>query len=188
MVRAILSGAKTQTRRTSGLSANGNLAELKGKTFDPSIPHHVEAMLERCPYGQSGDRLWVRETFCPRYFDDGRTGYRADYDAALVGDVVPVPKWKPSIFMRPSESRITLEVVCVRIERVQAIAEEDAKAEGVSTSLPAKINGELGTVHTFGEDAHRKAFALLWDGINGKRAPWASNPWVWAVGFRRVIV
>lgn len=82
-------------------------------------------------------------------------------------------------------SRVTLDVVAVRVERLQDITEADAKAEGVATTLPARINGERGMVHNLGPEAHRQAFAQLWDGINGKRAPWASNPFVWVVEFRR---
>jgi hypothetical protein len=77
-------------------------------------------------------------------------------------------------------------VTSVRVERLQSITEEDAKEEGVTTSLPARINGEPGTVHNFGPEAHRHAFAQLWDGINGKKAAWSTSPWVWVVEFKRV--
>ena len=70
-----------------------------------------------CPLGAVGDRRWVREAHAPRYFDDGSPGYRADYDAARVGDVVPEPRWTSSIHMRREDSRLTVEIVAVRVER-----------------------------------------------------------------------
>lgn len=80
-------------------------------------------------------------------------------------------RWKPSIFMPRKLSRITLEVTEVCVQRLQEISEDDAQAEGLS----------LDTERTFAQ-----TFAILWDSINGKRAPWASSPWVWAVTFRRL--
>lgn len=124
-----------------------------------------------------GDRLWVRETWRVERFpsapDAPHIHYRADqtaeheaYSAARM--------WKPSIFMPRWASRITLEVIGVRVERLQEISEVDAIAEGMqSPGIPAAMS-------------NRAAFARLWDDINGKRAPWASNPWVWVVEFRRL--
>ncbi len=151
MVRAILAGTKTQTRRVC--------RKVGERGADG--------------YGDVGDRLWVRESFAPLYFDDGRPAYMADYD----GDVVPRPRFKPSIHMPRAVSRIDLEIDAVRIERLQDITEADAKAEGVTDDGGPEV----------GLDASpRAAFRVLWDVISGKRAPWASNPWVWVVGFRRV--
>jgi hypothetical protein len=93
-------------------------------------------------------------------------------------------KWKPSIHMPRWASRITLEVTGVRVERLQAITEEDARAEGVDLSkpMPGTVNGKPATVAIFD---HRKAFAVLWDAINGPGS-WERSPWVWVVSFRRV--
>jgi hypothetical protein len=146
MVRAILSGSKTQTRRILKPQPRedqimpANWAEVMEYNPDAiygdgltwgALQENGEYHSFKCPYGKPGGRLWVREAHCPRYFDDGSTGYRADYDKALVGDVVPEPKWTPSIHMFRKNSRINLEITNIRVERLQDISEEDAKAEGV---------------------------------------------------------
>lgn len=87
--------------------------------------------------------------------------------------------------MRRADSRITLEVVGVRVERLQEITEDDARAEGVNPS-DAHIVIKDGDRQPDMERTHRGAFACLWDGINGDRASWASNPWVWRVEFKVV--
>jgi len=165
MVRAILDGSKTQTRRS--------FAGTLGVT--------------PCPYGVPGDRLWVRETFVQGHPSDAgevrydlplRYWYRADGDldmwAGEDGHAGDVP-WRPSIHMPRAASRITLEITDVRVERLQAISEEDALAEGV----PFVQNDPF-------ERTARREFQDLWDSLNAKRAPWASNPWVWCLTFKRV--
>jgi len=141
------------------------------------------------PYGGKGDRLWVRETFLvgdgmnPEN-DPTRPTYRADF---IDADAIPV-KWTPSIYMRRHQSRLTLEVTGVRVERLQAITEDDAKAEGARPFFETfPMFGREQTI-TSGErcaDAeHRAGFAVLWDEINADRATWKSNPFVWVVSFR----
>ena len=131
-----------------------------------------------CPYGVTGDRLWVRETWARLTGNGHRFVYRADGEDPRTGwdEVEPAQRprmtWTPSIHMPRVASRITLEVTDVRVERLQAISEEDARAEGIALE-PAILPG-----HAAG------CFSRLWDEINGKRAPWSSNPWVWAVTFR----
>lgn len=188
MVRALLEGRKTQTRRIvkpqpshfhylqamSGSSPDGVAFGTPGlfREVGPDYPDSSED--DRwCPYGAAGDRLWVKETFCPNYFPDpeARTAFRADYDKSKIGDVVPEPKWKPSIFMPRKLSRIALEITSVRADRLQDISEEDAKSEGVSLLLHNK---------------YRHAFANLWNEINGTVRAWSTDPWVWVVSFRRV--
>ena len=162
-----------------------------------------------CPYGAPGDRLWVRETWRYHdWTEDGLPwiAYRADDSAALCEDVTPEwcdrveaawatlsdprntaidgrardRKWRPAIFMPRWASRLTLAVVSVRVERLQAITEEDAIAEGVlRTGGRANLDP-----HHF--RPARDLFADLWDSINAKRAPWSRNPWVWVVEFTRV--
>lgn len=170
MVRAILDGKKTQTRRiVKGVA----LEWLDDAGFDP---HFVAKDNDLCPYGKVGDRLWVRETFCPNYFDepDFTTAYKADYTNDIA-DVVQEPKWKPSIHMPRKLSRINLEITDIRVERLQDITDADAQAEGV--------DGWSGVV-IVGNDI---AFAELWDKINAKRGyGWDKNPWVWVVTFKRV--
>ena len=195
MVKAILAGRKSQTRRIlkPQPSAHHGIAKCWGTSPDgvefgekyvwtecgPDYPDGPEDE-RRSPYGVPGDRLWVRETHCPRYFDDGKPGYRADWSSAAA-DLCPEPKWKPSIFMRRHDSRITLEVTDVRVERLQTITEADAIAEGTERH----VCGALKYSHP-GCCGHVRAFELGWDSINAKRGSWASNPWVWVVSFRVV--
>lgn len=164
MVRAILAGRKTQTRRV--------ITERYQQCLSPE--DEPEAFLEFCPYGQPGDRLWVRETWgwFSKQFEWGDcrgVSYKADNAFA--------PKYqtfRPSIHMPRWASRITLEIVSVRVERVQDISEEDAKAEGV---IPLEPRTGL----------YRCEFERVWDSINAKRGcGWNSNPWVWAIMFKRV--
>ena len=127
----------------------------------------TEAIGEYCPYGKTGDQLWVRETWRVNgnAHDYARAGkesvfYRADEDWNVDAG------WRPSIFMPRWASRITLEVTDVRVERLQNVSHEDGRAEGFDS-----LDG----------------FALLWDRINEKRGyGWHANPWVWAVEFRAV--
>lgn len=216
MVRAILSGRKTVTRRLvsdkvpkgyefDGYSPNGvRCSRPCGETGEKLLP---------CPYGSPGDRLWVRETFstsalaiypCPPCW------FRADFgafedpakDPHTHGDLGSGPRrgdcfaceaeregpfrWRPSIHMPRRLSRITLEVVSVRVERLHEIAEEDAKREGVDNGPGLGPRLYPGTGAARGPLGHRAVFAELWDAINGKRAPWTENAWVWRVEFKRV--
>lgn len=183
-VRAILDGRKTQTRRVVKLTDSGRVKESGSpRNWHLDDPNAVMA----CPYGVPGDRLWVRETwaaphsadqFRPAHIPNGtRIHYAATED---LGGLL----WRPSIHMPRWASRLTLEVVSVRVERLQEISEEDALAEG----LQRYGNG------TFGLDdpaccmgvRASVAYMRLWDSINAKRAPWASNPWVWVIEFRRI--
>jgi len=157
----------------------------------------------KCPYGVPGDRLWVREAWT--FFDptetepdrwDGpvvapdnsderrlldywrkRIIYRADGEPDVVN---PVPRWRPSIHLPSWASRITLEVTEVRVQRVQGISEEDAKAEGALAWHDADESRPF-------RNTAREAFHELWNSINAKRGfGWAVNPWVWAITFRRI--
>jgi len=178
MVKAILEGRKTQTRRIVRRTiANRVTAVGSQRNFHVQDPHVVMA----CPYGRPGDRLWVRETWAPcGEIDNGphaKRGYtyRADWD--LEDDLQRDHQWKPAIFMPREASRITLKITGVRVERLQEITEEDAIAEGAFVA-PTGIIKPDGTL------THRNEFVRLWQEINGKRAPWLSNPWVWVVEFR----
>lgn len=169
MVKAILDGSKTQTRRV-----------IKPQPIwigDPSVQFKTQDCnpkgIIKCPYGQPGDRLWVREKFSypTGYSYVGGIWYWADGQPDK-GDWI---KPKPSIHMPRWASRITLEVVSVRVERLQDISESDSRAEGVRYS----------------EEEIRPytcAFVDLWDSINAKLGyGWDVNPWVWVVEFKRVI-
>lgn len=182
MVKALLVGRKTQTRRVVkplvGLDVEsvGNVVLSRGG-LRPL----------RCPYGAPGDRLWVRETWAGRLDQDnqkpddfwghGAGWFRADGDESQSGCAGGRGRWRPSIHMPRWASRMTLEVVSVRVERLQEITEEDAVAEGA----PAEDEGPVGCC--------RCGFIKAWDSINGKRpgCRWDENPFVFVVAFRRLL-
>jgi hypothetical protein len=197
MVRAILAEQKTQTRRVMreqpAVVPNWSCPGADGLQwpwatycegyFDgvPACGPLPPEMAKQCPYGAPGDRLWVREAF--RYAGHG-AGPEVHYPASLSEyDRAEKGPWKPSIHMPRSASRITLDVTEVRAQRLHDIAEDDAKAEGVEPEMLAGAAAIYDGPPQ--EPSYRHAFGLLWDSINGKRAPWSSNPWVWAVTFRR---
>lgn len=170
----------------------------------------------KCPYGVPGDRLWVRETWWDygcwsiNGADDGRWFSaacaewpdRIQYEADSPADLKThsggyFHRKRPSIFMPRWASRITLEITGVRVERVQEISEDDARAEGAVHAI-TELDGvaydraeKLWAKWTRKVDpgvdtcTARGAFALLWHQINGKRHPWESNPWEWVIDFRR---
>ncbi|MCW1887689.1 hypothetical protein OKA04_23330 [Luteolibacter flavescens] len=201
MVRALLDGTKTQTRRIIAPQPEAtSFAYLwKGREIGEKI-----FPLTCCPYGAPGDRLWVRETF----------GDRADYAAigALHKDRYYYAadgkkagwRYRPSIHMPRKASRITLEVVSVRVERLQDISEEDAIAEGIECThrdedrtfwKNYRFEGPIakrGKVWTPEENQivnyNRKpvrSYQSLWESINGPGS-WDANPWVWVVEFKRL--
>lgn len=176
MVRAILAGQKTQTRRVMRFDAEG--ADMV--RLDRWTPTMTSG--PRCPYGVPGDRLWVRETFAPNYFEDGRAAFRADWSGAAA-DVVAVPLWSPSIFMPRGVSRISLEITSVRVERLHDITEADIAAEGVSLEAVRALIGKRG--HVGSAVPPRVLWELGWMSINGV-ASWNANPWVWALSFDRI--
>ena len=185
MVRAILAGTKTQTRRVAKHPLAQNLSYIVdiGKGWFGDEEGEVQI---RCPYGQPGDRLWVREKWQAVSGNDRArhimTHPRPDrgwleYAATPRADE-PAYKWRPSIHMPRWASRITLEVTGVRVERLQDISEADAMAEGVHYSLLEKIQA--------GQDRWaRHAYKKLWETINGSDS-WDLNPWVWVVEFKGV--
>ena len=156
MVRAILDGRKTQTRRV-----------VKIGSYRPSGPFGDHAGY--CPYGKPGDRLWVRETFFnePNFHGVSATWYRAD------NDTFP-GMWKPSIHMPRRLSRITLEITAVRVESLNEINGMEAWREGCP--YHPKADPEPEDMIAW----YRK----LWESINGPGS-WAANPWVWVIDFRR---
>lgn len=177
MVQAILSGRKTQTRRV--IKGKGTWSVEEADDFSnrkwPGFQDEYGTWTDmECPYGYPTDRLWVREThYVESAGNQDEVGrfvvYRStDKDA-------PVSKWTPSIHMPRWASRITLEIKAVRVERLQDISEEDAKAEGVKESIV--LPGDRGSFVP--------AFGNLWCEINGVHS-WASNPWVWVISFKRI--
>lgn len=190
MVRAILEGRKTQTRRVVKSLVYGpdEQAPIYMAGDVPlAFPERFYDGSIKCPYGRVGDRLWVKETWAtaavfdklkPLDIPEGSPiGYAADDDfyAPFQG------RTRPSIFMRQWMSRITLEIVSVRVERLQKISREDAKAEGF---WPSPYNGlESWAGRSYGNA--ELAYRACWESINGSGS-WAKNPWVWVIGFRRV--
>jgi hypothetical protein len=187
MVRAILEGRKTQTRRPIKNLPECAILDTK-RDLKFQDPHMAEWLLKtlKCPFGQPGDRLWVRETWCrvTRLNDcyskhsnlcggvDSWDYYKADEKSLPAGF-----NWKPSIHMPREASRIILKIDEIRVERVQDIAEDDAEAEGT----PARPD-----IACAGTSA-RIAFAEVWDSIYFKQgADWQKNPLVWVVKFHRV--
>jgi hypothetical protein len=221
MVRAVLDGRKTQTRRplkpmpprvedvreSAGIDyglftddripgvwrVSGPVWAVRDKMENqPDYPQWS------CPYGNPGDLLWVRETWretgssqqadgkIPKYpTDNGTIIYAADHPED--------GPFRPSIHMPRWASRILLEVVSVRVERVQDISPQDCEAEGIAgKSLPSPVRGQPYDEYTNGdglvytEPIH--AFEALWDSIYADQPgrSWADNPWVWVVEFKRV--
>lgn len=203
MVRAILEGRKTQTRRV--VKPQPDYVNSLGVPFFPNGKGPVDYRL--CPYGKPGDQLWVREKFevvretcgyevaeydyfqweeeiygppqealkdkCPRGGERALILYAADEEE-------PVWRWKPSIYMPRWASRLTLEVTGVRVERLQEISNEDALAEGV-------LGDECLTGKPYFADQPLPCmcYANLWESINGPGS-WDANPWVWVVEFRKI--
>lgn len=198
MVRAILEGRKTQTRRIVKPQPNPLMlkdgVELECRTMldgEFRVNHALccsdglPAYQYLCPYGQAGDRLWVRETWA-RDSEDGALFYRADLGQGGEADDwernriegAPNYRWRPSMFMPRWASRILLEITDVRLERVKDITGMDAKCEGAPVPDHAVANG----THLAWA---RGWFRLLWGEINGADS-WDANPWVWVIEFKRV--
>ena len=204
MVKAILEGRKTQTRRLvkfpgkkdskHQLLMHNDMQTVypmprfgfvfwsgdPGREFsDLAYRDSVDGL--RCPYGQPGDRLWVRETWQKH---NGLI-YAADYSRELKKN--SIIKWRPSIFMPRWASRITLEVVSVRVERVQDISLDDCLSEGIDDKVLAYPGVDRLTLRIMATDQLRHRFGILWDKINAARGfGWDANPWVWAVEFKKV--
>lgn len=195
MVRAILDGRKTQTRRVVKPQPPAGTREV-GIYHYPSdrdcfYPFDGGSIIggwaQHCPYGQPGDRLWVRETwgFNPDFPGvHSQACYRADRGHEYDGI-----RWRPSIHMPRTACRLVLEVTGVRVERLQDISYEDAIAEGMFD--PGTIDSTYPLTGETGEQLGRRlshpqrSFAILWEELNGAGA-WAANHWVWVVEFRRI--
>lgn len=226
MVRAILSGNKTQTRRIMKPQPTPCTLQKGGHWWPSNVFKtmlHIEEEMQNgkggwgglvgdaCPFGDVGDRIWVRETWMP---DAPRDGTWADVEfygckgapLSLIPKRYQKPEhcihraswtgsemvgWTPSIHMPRWASRITLEITGVRVERLHDISESDAAAEGVGSALWFAAKGvpedqwvSLGE-HGAERASHINNFATLWESIYGADS-WQANPWVWVIEFRRV--
>ena len=184
MVRAILDGQKTQTRRV--ITKKQIYCPEHERIHDHiiSFTYNQEAIL-RCAKYQVGDRLWVKENFyvqpdiwCSTH-EEQPVHYKADGNTECLEDYIS----KSSRFMPKWAARIWLEVTGVRVERLQDISEKDARAEGVTKQhnyFRDDMVIECGNVY-------RRCFAKLWDSLNAKRGySWGKNPWVWVYEFKRI--
>ena len=193
MVRAIIEGRKTQTRRVIKPKheffvddGHDGINRVYYPCYVTGEPEPQEIL---CPYGSVGERLWVRETWAvvPKVSDDGPKhkakgdGTGATWRADWNGNPSGFP-WKPSIHMPRWASRITLEVTGVRVERLNDISEADAYSEGVTIPSHYKFasNGRPND-----RNEARVTFETLWESINGPES-WPLNPWVWVVEFKRI--
>ena len=209
MVRSLLSGTKTQTRRVLK-QATGPSLSVGMDDDEPGVAalswlwgdgpgHDVHETIKRvrCPYGQPGDRLYLRETWQAVNGND-RARHIVTHPAPDRGWIEyaatpridePAYKWRPSIHMPRWASRITLEVTGVRVERLQDISEADAKAEGADCLITENCTDQSRALLDMPlmEDAkpYRNGYALLWESINGDGS-WDANPFVWVVSFRRI--
>ena len=176
MVQAILEGRKTQTRR---------VVKPPKQFIGDWFFQHVNFVRSRvnCPYGQTGDVLWVRETFGTGK-GSGKTYYKAN-----AGDFnMLVDKWKPSIFMPKDAARIWLRITSIRVERLHDISEKDAILEGVEKEFSILFNEWRFKDYYNVKSDWRSAvssFQSLWANINGINS-WNSNPFVWVIEFERI--
>lgn len=206
MVRAILEGRKTQTRRIVKPQPDEFMKALDGGKWmwvHDSDERYLNFDTGFCPYGQPGDRLWVRETWgiADEWLHDCETdpprtiAYRANLAARNFDPVYDVDtsdwggwermKWKPSIHMPRWASRITLEITGVRVERLHDISREDCIAEGIERVSDADHfawkdytgNGQLLSPNF--------SYQSLWESINCPGS-WDANPWVWVINFKLV--
>ncbi|HCR0878345.1 TPA: hypothetical protein OMT51_002271 [Enterobacter hormaechei] len=196
MVRAILDGRKKQTRRIMKVQPsdgfhpthNGYNLDLNAHWFTPGVvdkngylqpaKKDVFGVADEnegytCPFGAVGDRIWVRETFCPVPDHEEPAGCSAILYAADGNG--PYGKWVPSIHMPRWASRLTLEITCVRVERLRDLSEDDAKSEGITPPSGGVLPGW----------EYRINFRDLWMSIYGADN-WEANPWVWVIEFKVV--
>lgn len=208
MVRAILDGRKTQTRRPVKFPVHDrNLGcELAGNELAGELS---AGNYQNSAFGKPGDRIWVRETFCPvddtQYGGEKWVDYRATpkFEASHPAGWNCAPndaealKWHPSIHMPRWASRILLEITDVRVERLNAISPEDAESEGLERTNFTGFGDEPGLPSYPEPDVYfdplkkqwkeypPEAFAGLWESIYGEGS-WKANPWVWVIEFKRV--
>lgn len=220
MVRALNACTKTQTRRTIKTQPSeihftperhsyltGARVEIQaGKAWAVFEYTMGEVEAIPCPYGKPGDRLWVRESWCeasPEHRDHRNVRqafYKADGESEEIRQRFIQAghdyRWRPSIHMPRWACRLTLEIIRVRVERLQDISEVDCIAEGIEGKMSERWPGKkvwrdyLAREKDVGPDGEwferpKDSYRSLWESINGPGS-WALNPWVWVVEFKRV--
>lgn len=208
MVRAILDGRKTQTRRVMKVQPsdgfhpthNGYDLDLNAHWYTPGVvdkngylqpaKKDVFGVADEnegyaCPFGAVGDRIWVRETFCPVPDHEEPAGCSAILYAADGNG--PYGKWVPSIHMPRWASRLTLEITGVRVERLQSISDEDVDAECFAGDFPTSVLPALfpGVPDDWAHLSMQECYGVLWKSIYGEEN-WQANPWVWVIEFKRL--
>lgn len=185
MVRALLDGRKTQTRRPikwkqTRFTEIGEREDGSKWPWSEDVEHACD-FWHPCPFGAVGDRIWVRETWA-RYNID-QNSHDIAYRATTPQDWPEEGRWRPSIHMPRWASRILLEITDVRVERLNAISQEDAQAEGLELTgwRPTYSDPDSGGEALTPYDN----FAQLWESIYGEES-WKANPWVWVIEFKRV--
>lgn len=212
MVRAILADTKTQTRRVVNVDhlekQRGTLSIDGWQKGDIEVAEWRDLAKHWNPYGQPGEHLWVRETWRTEVHTGEwkKIGYRATDTNEACQPATNMPEferlwekhqdhWRPSIFMPRWASRITLEIVSVRIERLQDISADDARAEGMRDDMIHLTgNGRAIMARKYdvynGDRPSRDEIAIahyrgIWESING-HGSWEKNPWVWVIEFRKM--
>ena len=191
LVRAILSGQKTQTRRViknqpfdrGAARGDHRMAYVSGRAEAGDEVDGLFAYTQssggewtaKCPVGQPGDHIYVRETFArvPTVCGSDELVFAADYQDG--SDKAAGVKYTPAIHMRKSDARIWLNITGVRVERLQAISEADVEAEGIDFLRSVPDVDETLTA--------KQLFECLWGSTGGD---WAANPWVWVIDFKRI--
>lgn len=211
MVRAILDGRKTQTRRVVKPAplpdtdeiryldegwAYEAILESETANYRAFVANPRRAKSFRCPYGAPGDRLWVREAHALVPM----TAYRSsegveqvinptdEWEACVYREGwerCKPGRWRPSIYMPRWASRITLEITDVRVERLQEIRALDAISEGIESVTSGGVTTFRDYLAGTTDRAARQSFETLWQSINGPES-WDANPWVWVVEFKRI--
>ena len=204
MVQAILDGRKTVTRRIIkpqpgtdqvyplGCCVDGDRVNIDKFGFG-SCECGGRILYVRIPYN-AGDILYVRESYCPNYFDTSiavglkynRNAYKADYHKETIGHIVPEPKWKPSIHMPKEAARIFLRVTGVHAERLQDMPHDGAEREGIYYCENCGFTWERSPQIFL--KTPMSSMEFLWDLTYKKRNytwRWAANPWVWVIEFER---
>ncbi|MFO0359263.1 MAG: hypothetical protein ACK50N_02085 [Flavobacteriales bacterium] len=191
-VQAILEGRKTQTRRVikpqpadSFLNNGHVIAFVTEKTLNHTV---------YCPYGEVGDVLWVRETWClttpfgpEEYYFGYKTSSQAEIKASEKYDYYSPDEWKPSIHMPKEACRIFLQITNIRVERLKDISAADAFREGINYSYDEEEGYKYWHYikKKFGPSPIH-SFQTLWESINGEES-WEANPWVWVIEFERTV-